>query len=301
MSMASRPRPAIELKWRAAMAEASVEEWNGYWYKTDAYTRLDPSEKTAVSYFLGMAQAKITTELLLNVSHLIHLDAVLAALGQSTSVSRPDFIGFDFSSMSYTMAVEAKGRSGIRDYGAIRKAKTQAGLMPTIVKTTTNICVASMASFNNEDRWDAYLEDPEWPYDELDELDVETLLVAYYRPLVAAMRGADQRDEGNDELAVVYFSDVDLHFGLPRQIVDALIDLPAAGPIDSHRMQRQGAAIRVALLDMPGRSHLDEVAYSVLPPSPIIAGDGENPATCTGLDGVRVILGRSWFPDGQVR
>jgi hypothetical protein len=49
---------------------------------TAGYRRLDPSEKRAVSYFLGMTQAKITCEWLLRAPHLIHLGAYLAMIGQ---------------------------------------------------------------------------------------------------------------------------------------------------------------------------------------------------------------------------
>lgn len=59
--MGGVPRPLIELSWRAALAEASLEEdpATGRWVMTDGYRRLDQSEKRAVSYFLGMTQAKI--------------------------------------------------------------------------------------------------------------------------------------------------------------------------------------------------------------------------------------------------
>ena len=109
------------------MAEASLEERGGYWHKSDAYSRLDPSEKSAVSYFLGMTQAKITCELLLGVPHLLHVDAALALIGRQTRASRPDLIGFDPTTAAYTIAVEAKGRSNGWDEEAISKAKTQAG------------------------------------------------------------------------------------------------------------------------------------------------------------------------------
>jgi len=42
---------------------------------TAGYCSLDPSEKRAVSCFLGMTQAKITCEHLLRTPRLIHLDA----------------------------------------------------------------------------------------------------------------------------------------------------------------------------------------------------------------------------------
>jgi hypothetical protein len=91
--MGGMPRPLIELCWRAALAAASLEEDRSSerWVKTAAYRRLDASEKSAVSYFLGMTQAKIMCGRLLRAPHLIHLDAYLAMIGvHATRTSRPD-------------------------------------------------------------------------------------------------------------------------------------------------------------------------------------------------------------------
>lgn len=91
VSLGTHPRPLVELCWRAALVGANLEHDASAdrWRKAAAYKRLDPSEKSAVSYFLGMTQAKITSEMLLGVPYLVHLDAVLALLGQTTNQSRP--------------------------------------------------------------------------------------------------------------------------------------------------------------------------------------------------------------------
>ena len=116
ISIGGAPRPLIELCWRAALAAASLEEdSSGRWVMTDGYWRLDPSEKRAVSYFLGMTQAKIMCGRLLRAPHLIHLDAFLAMIGQTTRTSRPDLVGLSSPAMDVTIAVEAKGRTGGRD------------------------------------------------------------------------------------------------------------------------------------------------------------------------------------------
>lgn len=47
-------RPLAELNWRSALMEASLVEDSGRWYKSEAYVQLDASEKSAVSYFLGL-------------------------------------------------------------------------------------------------------------------------------------------------------------------------------------------------------------------------------------------------------
>lgn len=263
--------------------------------QTDAYRRLDPSEKSAVSYFLGMTQAKITCELLLGIPHLLHVDAVLALLGHKTRASRPDLVGVDPTTNTYTIAVEAKGRSNGKDEDAIRKAKKQAGLMPRIVGTTSDVCVASLAYFGDRDRWEAYLEDPEWPYEQVEDVDIETLLVAYYRPVVASVLRGIERRRDHEGRATAYVPAIDLDLGVPEVIVDALSDLAFAREIPREVVQTQGALVRSAVSDLvpalPG-------GMRVAPESTVIAAEeDEDPRSCTGLDGVRVVLGRTWFDE----
>lgn len=91
--MGGTPRPLVELCWRADLAAASLEEDPaGHWAMTNGYWRLDPSEKRAISYFLGMTQARIMCGRLLRAPHLIHLDAFLTMIGQTTRASRPDLV-----------------------------------------------------------------------------------------------------------------------------------------------------------------------------------------------------------------
>ena len=138
-SMGGSPRPLLELGWRAALTAASLTEdpASGRWAMTAGYRRLDPSEKRAVSYFLGMTQAKITCERLLRVPHLIHLDAYLAMIGQPSRASRPDLIGLSLPGLDCTIAVEAKGRTGGRTDTVTSAAKKQAQSLPTVLSTSS--------------------------------------------------------------------------------------------------------------------------------------------------------------------
>lgn len=102
------------------------------------YKRLDASEKSSVSYFLGMTQAKITCQRLLGASHMIHLDAYLAMIGQPAAhASRPDLVGVGLPSTDCTIAVEAKDRSGSRTAKVTDKAKEQAKSLPGIMSTSS--------------------------------------------------------------------------------------------------------------------------------------------------------------------
>lgn len=267
---------------------------SGRWVKSTAYNRLDRSEKSAVSYFLGMTQAKITCEMLLGVPHLVHLDAILAVRGKTTNESRPDFIGFDLASLTYTIAVEAKGRTHGRTDAVTSKAKEQAELLPTILTTSSNVRVASVASFDADGYWDAYLQDPAGPYEQLVAQPTAVLLVAYYRPLVSALLAAGIDETiGDQTTAVARLPGMDASLGLPRTIVDIIRALPLVGPVPADQLQAAGDSLVGALLDLPGKSSAADAGQNWVFRGSL---EAESPASCTGFDGVRVELGASWFP-----
>jgi len=286
VALGATPRPLIELCWRATMAAATLaEDPRRGWVRTRAYERLDPSEKSAVSYFLGMTQAKITCEALLGVPHLVHLDAVVALLGYPASRrTRPDFLGFDLATMSCTLAVEAKGRSGEFDWRAACRAKVQACSLPRVIGTSSALRVASLAYF--EDRaWRAYLEDPESTFDELsDRVTIELLLVAYYRPLVAVLRTVGVRlvdRTADDALVSGELPGMDLTLSLPVAIVDAFGDDQLVGPVDAGRIEVIGSTLKELVPTLYNRAQR-------------IAED-QTRGLPVGLDGVQVDLGTTWL------
>ncbi len=52
---------ALEFQWRAAMIRASIQFGPRYYLRSPHYARLDPSEKGAVSFFLGQARSQSAT------------------------------------------------------------------------------------------------------------------------------------------------------------------------------------------------------------------------------------------------
>jgi hypothetical protein len=112
------------------LSSLETDPASGRWRKSSSYRCLDQSEKSADGYFFGLTQAKITSELLLDVPHLVHLDVVLAMHGKPILGSRADLIGSDPTSLAYTIAVEAKGRTNGRTTEATTRAKKQAALFP---------------------------------------------------------------------------------------------------------------------------------------------------------------------------
>ena len=291
ISMGGVPRPLVELSWRAAMAGASLAEdqISGHWCRSAGYQRLDASEKRAVSYFLGMTQAKITCERLLRTPHLIHLDAYLAMIGQPTRMSRPDLVGISLPSMDCTVAVEAKGRTGARTEKVVRDAKKQASSLPGILSTSEATRVASVASFDTQGQWEAYLEDPPGPISPMAHLTVESLLAAYYRPLVACLvaAGGGQTIEDN-AMTLAQLPGIDLALGIPTPIVTIMRALSPGERVSVDRLHNIGVSLLGVtssfFASRSGSPELDD-AKTATP---------QRLGQYTGLDGVYVGLGRTW-------
>lgn len=291
-SMGGTPRPLLELGWRAALTAASLTEdpASGRWAMTAGYRRLDPSEKRAVSYFLGMTQAKITCEYLLRAPHLIHLDAYLAMIGQPSRASRPDLIGLSLPRLDCTIVVEAKGRTGGRTHRVTAAAKKQAQSLPAVVAASSAVRVASVASFGPRGCWEAYLEDPPDSSTAMAALTAGALLAAYYRPLVAAQAGAgDGQVTEESGMTMAQLPGIDLVLGIPTVIVRVIQNLPLTGPVSADQLQ----AVETDLLEIV-RSYLTSRADAAGLDVEKAPGQLTLSHSYTGLDGIYVGLGPSW-------
>lgn len=123
----------FEMIFRTALLYANLMQGPHYRLsRSEPYDVLDPSEKGAVSYFLGLTFAKLFAEKYLNVSWLMHLDVYRDALRPRNvhGGSKPDLVGFDTNGDWYV--IEAKGRTGGHDSEAMRRAKEQVSNLSTI-------------------------------------------------------------------------------------------------------------------------------------------------------------------------
>ena len=116
----------FEIAYRLAILYANLcENEQEYIRRSLAYDGLDPSEKGAISYFLGLTFAKVFGERLLNVPWLMHLDVYRDILWVSLiNQSRPDLVGRNVDGEWVVM--ESKGRTNGFDSGALEQAKRQA-------------------------------------------------------------------------------------------------------------------------------------------------------------------------------
>ena len=178
-----------EARFRVALLYMALEQTlcTGELRRSDAFAALDPTEKGAVSYFLGMAICKLFASRLLNVQWLLHLDVFRDQLYSVTlGRSRPDLIGHDDRWRWH--AFECKGRSSVPSAAEREKAKAQAVRVVSVDGQDCHMHVGAISFFRQDDL-EFHWRDPH--PDELERLEPITLGLRedawryYYEPALA--------------------------------------------------------------------------------------------------------------------
>ena len=135
------------------------EAFSKSFHRTDAFRALDPSEKGAVSYFLGMTVCKLFASRLLGTPWLLHLDVFRDQLHPDIlgGRSRPDLVGQDSNGAWY--AFESKGRSSVPSSEDKRKAKMQARRLVSVDFTDCSLHIGAISYFKG-DKLEFYWCDP---------------------------------------------------------------------------------------------------------------------------------------------
>ena len=142
-----------EAVFRLSLVRMALEQqpFNGRFYRTDAFKSLDPTEKGAVSYFLGMAVCKLFASRLLATPWLLHLDVFRDQLDPAVlgGRSRPDLVGQDRTGAWH--AFECKGRSSVPNADARRKAKAQAQRLVRVNCSDCSLHVGAISYFRQDE------------------------------------------------------------------------------------------------------------------------------------------------------
>lgn len=128
--------------------------------RTAAAKSLDPSEKSAVHYFLGLTPCKLFAEKLLDAPWLLHLDVFRNRLNPTLLAgrSRPDLVGCTRG--GDWVAMESKGRVSHPDADCRDKAKEQAERIVAINNTQVRHRIGAVAYFY-KDALQFYWRDPQ--------------------------------------------------------------------------------------------------------------------------------------------
>lgn len=169
--------------------------------KTTAAQTLDPSEKGAVSYFLGMAVCKLFATELLKTPWLLHLDVFRPTLNPVLrGRSRPDLIGQSDTGQWHSF--ESKGRASPPSDDEKDKAKFQAEQCRR-VNGTRIICHVGAITYYKNDVLHFFWRDPP-PDDEErnDKFDVE-VVDSMWRHYYASTLALVQSELGSAQRASV--------------------------------------------------------------------------------------------------
>jgi hypothetical protein len=118
--------------------------------RTDAAKTLDPTEKGAVNYFLGMTFCKLFAAKLLNTPWVLHLDVFGKELNSVlTDRSRPDLIGEEHGTGKWH-AFECKGRISPPDKTVKDKAKGQAQRLVSVNGISCSLHIGAITHFSKD-------------------------------------------------------------------------------------------------------------------------------------------------------
>ena len=127
--------------------------------RTRAARTLDPSEKGAVNYFVGMTMCKMFADRVLSAPWMLHLDVFRPQLDPVlTGRSRPDLIGQ--RSTGDWLALESKGRISAPDAKAKSNAKQQAQRCVSINGAVVKFHIGAV-TYLRSDVLEFYWRDPE--------------------------------------------------------------------------------------------------------------------------------------------
>lgn len=142
-----------EAIFRCSLVRMALEQSGFMGYRlrrTTAAKTLDPTEKGAVNYFLGMTFCKLFAARLLNTPWLLHCDVFRPELNAVlTGRSRPDLIGQENSTGGWH-AFECKGRISPPDSSVKQKAKDQAQRVVSVNGVACHLHVGAITYFRND-------------------------------------------------------------------------------------------------------------------------------------------------------
>lgn len=192
--------------------------------RTSAARTLDPSEKGAVNYFLGLTICKLFASQLLNVPWLLHLDVFRPKLNPVlTGRSRPDLVGEMLG--GGWVALECKGRLSSPDAGTKAKAKAQAQRLVSVNGAAPMLQIGGIAYFK-KDVLQFFWRDPESHPNVANPILVETppdVWRHYYTPILELIRSnPDFLDQMRQEPILLPIDQADIKIGIHPLVLDAL-------------------------------------------------------------------------------
>lgn len=180
------------------------------------YLYLDPTEKSIVSFYTGMAMAKVYAEKSLGVPWLMHISRYAApwAVRYGSRSDRPDLFGCNAN--GHWVVAEAKGRSRVTNL-LIAKMKNQKSAVATINGAPPLYRFGSATRIEAQ-RLSLRVVDPPASRQAQDlPINPAAWLTDYYGPITDLIEQSGPRREG--EIVVAQVPGTDIEIGLSQDIV----------------------------------------------------------------------------------
>lgn len=194
--------------------------------RTDAFKQMDPTEKGAVNYFLGLVICKLFASKLLDSPWTLHLDVFRAALNARLlgGRSRPDMVAHSVSWQAWH-AFECKGRASVSGSVDKQKAKAQAQPLVSVGGTNCTLHIGAITFFRN-DTIEFFWRDPgPVAREPIGIPDPEPAWQAYYSPFVEAYKSFAGRTASHPETQpFVSVEETGLSIGIHPVIAPLLLE-----------------------------------------------------------------------------
>jgi len=216
----------FEIIYRIAFLYANLtENKNGNLLRSSAYNGLDPSEKSMVSYSLGLILSKVFSQQLLNMPWLGHFDIYRDEFGAILrGRSRPDLIGKN--KRNEWVVMESKGRTNGFDAEALIKAKNQASQVIEISRHAPILNIGLQTHFG-DGKLQVVAEDPIPNMNSKQSIRLnlshEEFWHEYYRLFRQWMTESSFVEEislHNNNYKQIEIKEFDLKIGLAEQLID---------------------------------------------------------------------------------
>ncbi|NJC32288.1 hypothetical protein GGR79_003848 [Xanthomonas arboricola] len=230
---------------RAFFLYAHLHQSSGFLMKSGLYHFMDPSEKAAASYFMGMTLSKLIAEDFFDAPWLFHVSTASQAIAYKPGGQRPDLIGCTYHGGKW-IVVECKGRSNGFAPDALLKAKAQSAMI-SYVNGTNPICAIGLQAFFGPELSATAIDPPAAEEAQPVEADVGHAMRVYYSVRHALRRSGETVSFGETEYRIREDPESGITIGLPASIVlaEAIPEPPRISKNALRQLDGDGGRTRI--------------------------------------------------------
>lgn len=212
----------MEILYKMFLVETALEVNGDRLQKSKRTAYLDSSEKSVISYYLGMFFTKLISRKMFNVDYLTHLNTIERTYGGGfidyfDNEWRPDMIGYCMAEDSWSVW-EAKGGSNKR-IQALDKGSQQVAAIASVNGQKPDPAAVCMTYYDHGYLC-AIVRDPEGNEGEHLDISEENYFKSYYKPVFELFQEQGMQIKGEDVeicLRVPDFSGESAEKGTTRQ------------------------------------------------------------------------------------